>query len=150
MLRLFEVNEQKPCDATYKASSAMMTGSLVVKDTATKTVDFASAPTAENVIFVTKAAVPEGANAYKSDFSDYEEAFNTIKENELVILHVPTAADVFGTDQFDPSLVKGDPVAAGTDGKAVKATGKSRLRFIDTYDDNGHTLARIEYLNDAA
>ena len=31
MLRLFEVNEQKPCDATYKASSAMMTGSLVVE-----------------------------------------------------------------------------------------------------------------------
>lgn len=149
MLRLFQVNEQKPCDATYKAGSDMKTGSLVVKDTAAKTVDFASAPTSENVIFVTKAAVPEGTNTYRSDFSDYDEAFNTIAENELVVLHVPTAADVFGTDQFDPSLAAGDSVAAGTDGKAVKAAGKSHLKFLGTYDDNGHTLARIEYLNDA-
>lgn len=148
MLRFFQINEHRPCDATFKAASDLKTGMLVEYNYATKTVDVASAATSTNVAFVNKAPIPSGLNAARADYSDYDEEFNTIKEGELVVLNMLDNADVIGTDQFDTSLVANDYVEAGTNGKiAKKATGTTHYQFLGTYNDNGHTLARVRYVD---
>ena len=147
MLRFFQIKEQRPCDATFKAAGERKPGMLLKYDYATKTVDVADSATTTNVAFVNKAPVPYGLNAARADFSDYDEQFNTIKEGEFVVLNMLDNADVIGIDQFDNTLVANDFVEAGTDGKVVKASGTTHFQFLGTYNDNGHTLARVRYVD---
>lgn len=143
MLREFQTILNKPVNGMYKASEAMVTGMGVVKDEANTEVGFPESATASDIFVVDKEKVATG---YKAglELSDYDEAYTNVTEGELVKLKKYHEGESFGTDQYKEGLTEGDAVAVGTDGKWVKATMASRYIFKKEYDDNGHTLAKIE------
>ena len=154
MLRDFQNTLNKPVDSMYKAEVAMNTGMGVVKDYANKTVGFPEAETADGIYLVNKERVPVGTDTARGDMSDYDKAFTEVKAGEFIKLQsYDNQNEAFGTDQYlATDLDSGVRVAVGTDGKWKKATATvaSRFVFTNTYSDAGHTLARIEVVNEAA
>lgn len=146
MLRDYIINSAKFADATCAASAACNTGMAVVKTYAASGETFAPATAGDGEIyFVQKARVPVGVQAGRSDFSDWEEQFNTVASGELALLNVYHDGEEFGTDQY-ASLTASDAGAyvtftAGVAGKV--ASGTSDYKFIGLVSEGGHTLARI-------
>nr|DAQ86962.1 MAG TPA: capsid stabilizing protein [Caudoviricetes sp.] len=149
MLRDIIAHEQKAVPAYYKAAAALKTGMGVVVDVTDGTVELPSAETADNIYLVDKERVPVGEMAARTQFSDYEAAFNTVASGEIVKLRHYDAGEEFATDAFTGSIAKGDYVTVGADGKWKKATGStsavaSRYICVDpAHDDAGHTLLRV-------
>ena len=149
MLRDNIINGAKFIDATKKAATALKTGMGVVVTSGKAALP--SSATAANVFVVQKQRIATGVNAARTEFSDYEDEFNTVAADELVLLVKYHAGESFLTDQYNSALAAGERVEAGTDGKWVKAgtSSVSTYVFVGTVNDNGHTLAKIE-VSDAA
>lgn len=146
MLRELQVTKDKPANSMYKAGEEkIITGMAVVKNETNKTFEFASTATATDVFFVDKERVPSGINSARGDMSDYDEDFVTLNENEPGKLIAYYPGERFATDQYtEDGLTEGIRVAAGTDGKLVKATTVSKYVFKGFLTDNGHKLAMVE------
>ena len=155
MLRDLMVNESLVADATFKADVAMATGMGVQKNHADGTADFPAAETAVNIFAVQKSRIPVGIETARTEFSDWDAAFNTVAVNEIVVLYQYPAGSQFGTDAFASALTnadKGKVLSVGTDGewkKATASTVNSAYKFLGLYTENGHTLAKIEVLDTA-
>ncbi len=152
MLRELQVTKDKPANSMYKAGEEkIVTGMAVVKNETNKTFEFAAADTASDLFFVDKERIPTGANAARTNISDYDEDFVTLKENEFGKLIAYYAGERIATDQYvETGLTDGVRVAVGTDGKIKKATVASRYIFKGFMDDAGHKLAIIEISDTAA
>ncbi len=148
MLREFRVNCADAPAADFKAEVELKTGMGVVKDYAKKTLKLPTAATDKNIFVVQKVPVPEGVEASRVNFSDYEDAFNTVAAGEGAVAYSYRPDSAFGTDQFDASTVKtenaGKCVNVGTDGKWVVSSTDTKYIFTGMYNDAGHVLARIE------
>ena len=148
MLREFRVNSADAPSAMFKANVALKTGMGVIKDYANGLAKLPTATTADGIFLVSKMPYPTGKDAAIEDFSDYYEPFNTVAQDELVVLYSYRDDSAFGTDQYDTSALTAAAaplyVAVGTDGKWTTATGNSKYLFTKLYDDAGHTLAHIE------
>lgn len=156
MLRkIFEHNDMKSVLASFTAGSVMATGMGVVKDEVAGKATFPATETADGIFFVDKARYPSGLKASLTDFSDYDEDFNTVAEGDKVLLVHADETDKMATDAYDATgLVAanvGKYVAVGTDGKWViaKAATASHFVFRGLYTDAGHTLAIIERVETA-
>ncbi len=149
MLRELQVTKDKPANAQYKsgADENIITGMAVTIDEAAGTFNFVSASTATDLYFVDKERIPTGTNAAKTDMSDYDEDFVTVKKDELAKVITYYVGERFATDQADTStLTIEDRIAADTDGKLIKAaTGvSSRYVYKGEFVDNGHKLAIVQ------
>lgn len=149
MLRELQVTKDKPANTQYKsgADENIITGMAVTIDEAAGTFNFVSASTATDLYFVDKERIPTGANAAKTDMSDYDEDFVTVKKGEHAKLITYYVGERFSTDQADTStLTIEDRLAADTDGKLIKAaTGiSSRYVYKGEFVDNGHKLAIVQ------
>lgn len=150
MLREFRVNCADAPAADFKADVELKTGMGVIKDYATKTLKLPTEVTTANIFLVQKVPVIEGIDAARVNYSDYENAFNTVAKGEGAVAYSYRPDSAFGTDQFDTANLtaananKG--VAVGTDGKWTLAGDNvtSKYLFTGLYTDCGHTLARIE------
>ena len=154
MLRDLLVNGQDAAIAGYKVAAAAATGmGVVISNESTKTVAFPESATATDIFLLYKSKVPVGLECAKTEFSDYDTAFNTLAANEQVILRKYEVGERFATDQYASGLVAtdaGKKVNVGTDGKwAVGATSApSKYVFLGFVMDNGHKLARIKVVED--
>ena len=148
MLREFRVNCADAPAADFKAEVELKTGMGVVKDYAKKTLKLPDAATAKNIFIVQKVPMPEGIEASRVNFSDYEEAFNTVAVGEGAVAYSYRPDSAFGTDQFDTETVKKEnankSVEVGEDGKWKISESDTKYVFTGLYNDAGHVLARIE------
>ena len=152
MLREIITHSHKAAESTYKAGAPMTTGAAVVKDVAAGVAKFPTEATAANLYFVHKERIPTGINASRTNMSDYDEDYNTVAEDEPVVLYSFDAGEQFATDAFAASLSESDigkTLAAGTDGKLAVATTTSKYLYKGVYQDAGHALCWVEVLNDA-
>lgn len=151
MLREFQSKIGKNVPAQYKAKTAMKTGMGVIIDRATGEVKFPTAATASEIYVVNKARIPTGVNCSRADMSDYDDNFVNITEGEFVKLETYTNPESFGTDQKGKTATKGKVLAIGTDGlwTDAAATVASKYLYADDYVDNGHTLIKIDVLDEA-
>lgn len=147
MLREFRVNCADAPAADFKAETELKTGMGVVKDYAKKTLKLPDAATAKNIFVVQKVPVPEGIEASRVNFSDYEEAFNTVAAGEGAVAYSYRPDSAFGTDQFDETVKKeniGKCLEIGEDGKWKISESETKYVFTGLYNDASHVLARIE------
>lgn len=153
MIRDMRRNGAQPKDTMHKASVKMVTGMGVVITDST-TVSLPTTETVTNIYFVTKERVPSGVNTARTDMSDYDEDFTTIKKDEFVGLERYTDGEKLATDQFTAAdfadgVDTGFAVSVGTDGKLKKATIASKYVYDGIYNDNGHKLVMIRVESDA-
>ena len=148
MLRSIFEHSGKSAKANIKANSELATGMGIVIDGTTAKLP--AAETADDIYVVNKARVLSGVDAGRTEVSDYLDLFNKVKSGEFLVAENFDFGEEFATDQYKAadmvSANKGKRVSVGTDGKwmvATKTTVSSKYVFIDTYTDNGHTLARI-------
>lgn len=153
MIRDIRRNGAQPKDTMHKASVEMVTGMGVVITDST-TVSLPTVETVANLYFVTKERVPSGINAARTDMSDYDEDFTTIKKDDFVGLERYTDGEKLATDQFTAAdfsddVATGFAVSVGTDGKLKKATVASKYVYDGIYKDNGHKLVMVRVESDA-
>lgn len=146
MLRELQVTMNKPANAMYKSGedSILVTGMAVVKNEENGTFELPTAETAADLFFLDKERIPTGINAAKTDMSDYDEDFTNVKKDEFGKVIAYYVGERFATDQYAEGLVMEDRLAAGTDGKLMKATVASKYVYKGEFDDNGHILAIVE------
>ena len=119
MLRELMVNEGHIAPAGYAAASNCKTGMGVQISHSTGKFAFPSAESATNIFVVKKERYPSGVNAANTQFSDYDEDFNTVKAGEYAPLCNYYAGESFATDQYGPTVKEenvGKYVAVGADG----------------------------------
>ena len=147
MLRNNIVNDGKFAIATYKAAADYKTGMGVVVDAVSGLVSVPTTETSADIYLLDKAPVPTGVNAAKTNFSDYEEEFVTVKENDKCLAVKYVAGESFITDQFDATKIKssaiGERVAVNTSGKWTVASSASSYILENVTTDNGHAVAVI-------
>ena len=145
MLRSIIEHDNKSAVANLKVAAAAKTGMGVVIDG--DALKFPTEATAADIYVLNKARVPYGTNAARTQFSDYDEQFNTFKANELAVAENFDFGEEFAVDQYDAATVTaenaGKRLAVGTDGKWTLATVASKYVLVGLINDNGHTLARI-------
>lgn len=152
MLRERITHQQKAADTYLKAAADMVTGMGVVKDEVAGTFKFPTAATSANIYLVDKERIPTGINAARTDMSDYDEDYTTVKEGEYAKLPRYDAGERFSTDQYATTLTDaaiGKTLHVGTDGKWAQATAASVYKFVGWHDDAGHKLADIVVLDTA-
>ena len=154
MLRDIIVNGNIAVDATYKADEAMGTGYAVVKGDGVA--EFPSAETAAELFFVQKDREPVGAYAGLTNFSDYNDMFNTVAAGETIVLCSYPSGSEFATSAYDATTAVAGNInkvfSATTGGLMKKATAStvlSKYLFLGTITDNGHTLAKFRVLDTA-
>lgn len=146
MLRELIVHENLAADATFTAAKELKTGMGVIRDFTTHTASMPTTATAAQIAVVNKLPIPTGRNAALTQFSDYEEEFNTVAENEKFVCYTFPANTTFAVDQYDATLAEGDVekyLEVGTDGLWKIAASESIYKFVGFMNDNGHTLAKI-------
>lgn len=146
MLRELQVTMNKPANAMYKSGeeSVLITGMAVVKNEEEGTFELPTAETAADLFFLDKERIPTGINAARVDMSDYDEDFVSVHKDEFGKVIAYYVGERFATDQYADGLVMEDRLAAGTDGKLMKATVASKYVYKGEFDDNGHILAIVE------
>ena len=152
MLRELINHGGKAAETTYVAAVELKTGMGVVK-----TVDGKAAlptkATAANIFLVDKERIPTGANAGRTNLSDYEAEFNTVAAGEHVKLPEYDFGEKFATSEYAADLKDSDAgktLHVGTDGKWAVAAEASAYRFEGFYMDAGaHKLAKVAVLKDA-
>lgn len=131
-------------DATYKAGADMKRGMLVVKGT-DGTVDFTTTATDKNVFLVGGEYAIAGALG-DVDVPDYADEYETVKENDLVVLEKPVAPGVYFTDQATGTFTVGKYALVGTEGKLVPTNTASKFVIKDTkYSDCGRSETGIVF-----
>lgn len=148
MLRELMVNEGHIAPAGYAATTNCKTGMGVQISHSTGKFAFPSAESATNIFVVKKERYPSGVNAANTQFSDYDEDFNTVKAGEYAPLCNYYAGESFATDQYGSTVKEenvGKYVAVGADGKWTVAGNSTSSVYLLTemVTDNGHVLARI-------
>ncbi len=147
------ISHQHKAAASYlKAASNMVTGMGVVKDEVSGTFKFPETATAANIYLVDKERIPTGINAARTDMSDYDEDYTTVKKDDFAKLIQEGAGEEFYTDQYAAALTDADfgkTLHVGTDGKWAVATAASVYKFVDWHNDAGHKLAYIAVLDTA-
>lgn len=148
MLRELKTNGQKMADATYVAGANMYRGMGVVKG-ANNTADFPSAATGVNVFVVDKQPIATGINSLIGEISDYDDIYDKVAKDEPVVLKAYVKGEEIATDQVDTGLTADDYLVVGTDGKWAEASAGDVAYAIckGTYDDAGHTLTIIEFID---
>lgn len=152
MLRELINHGGKAAETTYTAASDMKTGMGVVKNV-DGTASFPTEATSANIFLVDKERIPTGTNTARTNLSDYEDEFNTIKQGDFVKLPEYDFGEKFATSEYADALADSDAgktLHVGTDGKWAVATAASIYRFEGFYMDAGtHKLAKIAVLKDA-
>jgi hypothetical protein len=145
MLRELQVTKDKPANSMYKCGEdKLTTGSAVVLDDVNKNFAFPTANRAGDLFFVDKERIPTGLNAVRTDVSDYDEDFTTVKANEFAKVIAYYVGERFATDQFvKAGLAVNDRVVANNQGQLIKGTN-SRYVFKGLFNDAGHELAIIQ------
>lgn len=82
MLRELKAFSGGVVHADYKAKTDMKTGMAVVIDEDSGQVQFPTAATASELYFVNKERIPTGTNAARTDLSDYDDEYVTVKAGE--------------------------------------------------------------------
>ena len=148
------INGAKAPDAMHKAKVDMTTGMAVIKEDSDtdKFANVTSDESVKNLFFINKERIPTGTNAAKVDMSDYDPDFTGVKANEYVTLEKYSPGEVFCTDQYDNESVTAE-TAINTrisfkNGEAMVSTIASPFIFKGFFNDNGHTLVKIEVADD--
>ncbi|MCM1333451.1 MAG: hypothetical protein NC084_06250 [Bacteroides sp.] len=151
MLRELIVHEGLAADATFTAATDLKTGMGVVLNYKDHTAGLPESTTADNIVLVQKMPIPTGRNAALTQFSDYEDEFNTVNEGDKFVAYDYPTGDTFATDQYNTATLTenaiGKTVAVGTDGLWTVAESASRFKFVGLKNDNGHVLAKIYVSN---
>lgn len=140
MLRRLQVIDHKNADATCVAAADMTRGMVVTKDVATNKVALASASV--DVYFVDKEPDYTGIYAMGGEFSDYTSDFESIKQDDFVVVEKPMPGEIYATDAITATgLAAGDALKV-TAGKFAKAAASdvTMFKYGGTYSDAGHTL----------
>lgn len=152
MLRELINHGGKAAETTYTAASDMKTGMGVVKNV-DGTASFPAEATSANIFLVDKERILTGTNAARTNLSDYEDEFHTIKQGDFVKLPEYDFGEKFATSEYASGLNDSDAgktLHVGVDGKWAVATAASIYRFEGFYMDAGaHKLAKIAVLKDA-
>ena len=145
MLRELQTISGKNATAMFTADVAMVQGMVVVKNGTEAVLPTAGA---SNLFFVTKERIPTGLLTVQGELSDYNTAFETISANESVILTKYFVGESIATDQITGTPASGVYLIAGVDGKLKEQTAGTTSTIIcrGTYDDAGHTLYKIEFV----
>ena len=146
MLRNLITNTGKIADATYTADVAMVRGMAVQKSSGEAVLP--TAVTGEGLFFVDKEPIPTGLDTVRGEISDYDDAFEKIAIGDHVKLLKYYAGEEIATDQVTGTIASGTYVVAGTDGK-LKAAVTGNVAYAvsrGAYDDNGHALTAIEFV----
>lgn len=138
-----------PANAMCVAESEMTQGMGVVKTTDT-TVDFPDTATANDVYFVMRGVVHTGDEMI--EIPEYDVKSETINEGEHVVLMKPRIGERFFDNQIDlTTVVEGDYVVVGTDGKLVKAaTGTSsnlQIKGVNYKDCGKYEGVKVEVVD---
>ena len=154
MLRVLMENSAKTAIATYKTAGAYKTGMGVVINPATGVASLPAAATGEDIYFLSKDKVPMGIETARTDFSDWEEQFNTFVVGEKCRLEHFDFTDIFETDQYDSTITEtdiGKRVLVGADGKIALADfdQSSKYVFEGFYKEGAHTLVRVRVTDTA-
>lgn len=155
MLRTIIENDGKLVQGGYAVAGAYATGMGVTLDDATAKATIPSAETAEGIYVLDKERIPTGRNAALTDYSDYEDEFNTFKAGEQCKAKVFYAGEQFAVDQYDATNCvaanAGKYAAVGADGKWTIAASStnSKYVFVGLHNDAGHTLALIKVVDTA-
>ena len=154
MIRELMVNVAKNIPAIYTAKTAMVTGMGVQIDLSKKQLILPAEETAENIYFVEKERVPEGIYAGVANLSDYFEQFVKVKEGEFAKAIPNYEGEMYGTDQYDDSVVQSAVdkyLAVGTDGKwkVASASISSCYKLAGFQADGVNKIAQIVKLADA-
>ena len=146
MLRELMTNTGKIADATYIADVALVRGMVVQKSNGEAILP--TTVTGEGLFFIDKESIPTGLNSLKGELSDYDDAFEKIKVGEKVKLIKYSAGEQIAIDQVSDTIVSDTYVVAGTDGKLKTAVTGDISYAISrgAYDDNGHVLTKIEFV----
>ena len=146
MLRNLITNTGKIADATYTADVAMVRGMAVEKSSGEAVLP--TADTGEGLFFVDKEPIPTGLDTVRGEISDYDDAFEKIAAGDHVKLLKYYAGEEIATDQVTGTIAAGTYVVAGTDGKLKAATTGNVAYAVSrgAYDDNGHALTAIEFI----
>ncbi|GAA4880584.1 hypothetical protein GCM10023310_71000 [Paenibacillus vulneris] len=134
----------------YRVANDIKRGSVVTKNLNTKKADAADGEGVQ-IYFLDKDSQPLG-HLSDVEISGYDQSIDVVKADELAILVKPALGTQWGTDQVNGDFAVGDYAIAGTGankGKLTKAaSGKvSTLKYIGSYDDNGHVLQVFEVVN---
>jgi len=151
MIRELQTKLMKNTHAQYTAAANMKTGMGVIKDHANKKLGFPSADSATNIFIADHDLFVSGSNAVYDDFSDYSDAANDIAIDSRIKAISLLAGERYATDQFvADNLYVGCALAVGTDGKWKRAADDFSSKFLygGSFNDNGHTLAIFEVLED--
>ena len=138
----------KNYDATYSAKVKMTFGTFVEKDRKEKKVKLPTAG-AKNVFLVGKERLTEGKYAIDMQRSDYDELFETIDVDEMVVLETLVKGEQYAVDQIvETGLQANDKLKVNAQGKLEKdATGADAIAvYVGEYMDAGHKLHAIEIL----
>jgi len=146
MLRELIANTGKIADATYTADVALVRGMAVQKSNGEAVLP--TAATGEGLFFVDKEPIPTGLDTVRGDISDYDASFENIKAGEYVKLIKYYAGEQIAIDQVTGTVASGTYMVAGTDGK-LKAASTGNVSYAisrGAYDDNGHALTKVEFV----
>ena len=143
MLRELQNIVLKNADATRVAATQMKFGQLVEKDYESNEVKLA---TGKNFFFVTKERVIDGDVV--AERSDYDEAFETIKKAERVVLITPMKGEMYALDHVTgfATMDAGTELQVSNGNLVAVTTGDAVAVFTGVYSDAGHELAAIEIL----
>jgi hypothetical protein len=146
MLRELITNTGKIADATCTADVALVRGMAVQKLNGEAVLP--TAATGEGLFFVDKEQVPTGLDTLKGEISDYDDIFEKIAANSNCKLIKYYAGEQIATDQVTGTIADGTYVVAGTDGKLKAAVAGNVAYAVSrgAYDDNGHALTKIEFV----
>jgi hypothetical protein len=143
MLRNRIVNGQKASDATYAAHADMKRGVGVVKAVGGKTA-FVSAATDEGIFLVDRDNLPSGIDCVYPDRPDVK--FDSIKEEEKVLLRPYVMGESFYTDQYaEDAIADGTALGVGVDGKWCAFAGTKYVSR-GTESVAGMTMLAVEVL----
>ena len=147
MLRELKVNGQKMADATYTADVALVRG-MAVKKSGGEAV-LTTTATGVDIFVVDNQAIPTGIDTLRGELSDYYTSFENIAVGGSLLLKSYEKGEEIATDQVTGTPADGTYLVAGTDGKWVAGTTGQVSYAISrgTYDDAGHTLYAIEFVN---
>lgn len=145
MLRELQTIGGKNATAMFTADVAMVQGMVVVKSGTEAVLPTAGAT---DLFFVTKARIPTGLLSIQGELSDYNSAFETINAGDPVILTKYFAGEAISVDQITGTPTAGTYLIAGIDGKLTAQTAgtTSNIVYRGAYDDAGHALSKIEFV----
>lgn len=131
---------------TFAGTAAVKTGTAAIVDHVAGTVKLPPNNTSVGLIFLDREReVVDGMNLFRTNISDHDEDFVTIKPGEHCSYKAYPAGDRIATSEYvKAGLVKGCYLDANAQGQVKQTATVTKYIFDGFYDDNGHELAIIE------